>query len=223
MQLAVACYNISSLLQCSWCFVADSPLMNPEFAFATKTNDPLVFTDIFNVQELNLACFTEEIPSSCLSDDVLLKSGTSLKIEMFLQAPQSAPVKCLASPSIYQKMIVLTSNDLLATNLLNQILLHNQKCFTAEVVVTNFLKSGAKAKLDKETGRIGFVSGVAENNEVVTGFMIDNVNWYVFFVEGSPTGLIMTLWQQMMNVSVTVVRNLNVKLFSTSITEQYNI
>lgn len=55
--LAVACYDISTLLQYSWCFNTESQCANPETSMNTKTSDPLRFTDIINAPELNLDTF----------------------------------------------------------------------------------------------------------------------------------------------------------------------
>lgn len=57
VQLAVASYDISSLLQYSWCFTVDAQCTNPETTMSTKTRDPLLFTDIINAHELNLDSF----------------------------------------------------------------------------------------------------------------------------------------------------------------------
>lgn len=38
--------------------------------------------------------------------------------------------------------------------------------------------------------------------------MLDNVGSYIFFVEGTPVGLITTLWRQVMNLPTSVVRKI---------------
>lgn len=57
VQLAVASYDISALLQCSCLFNMEAPCKNPDSAMSIKISDPLLFTDIINAQELNLDCF----------------------------------------------------------------------------------------------------------------------------------------------------------------------
>lgn len=98
--------------------------------------------------------------------------GTSITIEMFLQAPQTSILKCYMLPSVFQRLFICTSNGLLATNLLNQILLHNQRYFTPEVITPNYVKSGMKVIFEKETSNIHFVKPKSDVKEVISGFLI---------------------------------------------------
>lgn len=196
VKLAVASYDISALLQCSWNFNVECQCTTLDAALSTKTNDPMEFTDTFNAQELNLADFYtvcvyistciynfllkfKQTPSVYLTDDILLDFGTSIALEMFLQAPQTSLLKCPTLPSVYQRLIVITEDNLLAINLLNQILLHNQKFLTPEVVTPNYLKSGLRVMFDKETTDIYCVSGIDENKDVVTGFLLGKTCWKI--------------------------------------------
>lgn len=107
--------------------------------------------------------------------------GTSIAMEMYLQAPQTSLLKCHTLPSVYQRMLIITSDELLATNVLNQILLHNQRFTTPEVITANYLKSGLKVKFDKDTSDIYFATNVVENREVVTGFLLGKLKCDAFF------------------------------------------
>lgn len=102
---------------------------------------------------------------------MLLDFGTSVAIEMFLQAPQNSFLACNTLSFVYQRLVIITSNEMLAANLLNQILLHNQK-FLPEVITANYLKTGMKVVLDPETSEIYFATSVTENKEVLSGFLI---------------------------------------------------
>lgn len=101
--------------------------------------------------------------------------GTSIMIEMFLQAPQNALLKWHTVTYVFQRLLVITSDDLLATNLLNQILLHNQQFLTAEVITCDYLKSGTKVMLNKESTDIYFGTTGDETNEMITGFLLGRV------------------------------------------------
>lgn len=98
--------------------------------------------------------------------------GTSIILEMFLQAPQSSILKWHTLPLVFQRLLVITSDDLLATNLINQILLHNQKFYTTEIITADYLKTGIKAVLDKESSNIYFINAKTYIQEVVTGFLL---------------------------------------------------
>lgn len=152
----------------------ESPCVNPESALSMKTNDPLLFTDIINAQELNLDSFkAQPVSVSCLTDDLLMDFGTGIVVEMFLQAPQSALLKWHTVPYVFQRLLIVTGDDLLATNLLNQILLHNQKFLATEVITSDYLKTGMKVLLNKESTDIHFLASSFDDcNEMVTGFLL---------------------------------------------------
>lgn len=197
IQLAVASFDISSLLQYSWCFIVESACINPDTALSMKTSDPLLFTDVINAQELNLDSFKVRINLktfmififsklkeargvSCLTDDILMDAGTSIILEMFLQAPQSALLKYHTLPCVFQRLLIITSDDLLATNLLNQILLHNQKFLTPEVITSDYLKSGMRVILDKDSTNIYFVDTKGDSSkDVITGFLLGKLYYMV--------------------------------------------
>lgn len=129
--------------------------------------------------------FKEIVPASCLTDDVLMDLATSVTLEMFLQAPQTRLLRCHTAPGIFQRMLIFTSDELLATNLLNQILLHNQKYMTPEVITPNYLKSGTKVMFDKDSSDVYFVTTTRDTKDVVTGFLLGESKCVVLLIRHS--------------------------------------
>ncbi|XP_017776186.1 PREDICTED: uncharacterized protein LOC108562384 [Nicrophorus vespilloides] len=118
-----------------------------------------------------------------LKDTDLLTHGTSLKIEVFLGAPLYGISQMLATPEFFRRLLLIVYKEEVAVVLLNEILSQNQD-LTQEVIVCNYMQIQDGNNLDT-------------TSELVTGFMIDNGNSYLFFIEASMKNYCLEMiWMQ---------------------------
>lgn len=211
--LAVAAYDISSLLNTPWMYLARHSLHNPDIALLSgnKHPDTLELVDKVTVADIHINNTRPPKSDSPLTEDLLIGHGTCLKVMLYLQSPQDALLHLQTLPLVYQRMLLVVKNIETATALLNEILLYNQDVFIPEVVVTNYLRKNLTDDIKSKSMSIvqsQYSCYPCKNpnaSEVISGFMLDNVTSFLFFVEGPSRGFISTIWRQFLDISESVV------------------
>lgn len=212
--LAIAQFDISSLLRPTWIYVEKNACHNPNHVIFPKTSpwDSLDFTDLLTVQEVNLKNCPRPLNTSPLSEALLLDHGTCLKVESFLQAPQLAFLHVQTLPGTFQRMLIIVKNTEVAMTLLNEILFNNQMEHMPEVVSVNYLKTAPslnpfKLPRSESSLRVSINVDMCESTygKVLSGFMIDNIDCYTFFIEGTAKSFFPAIWRQFMDLHENTV------------------
>lgn len=218
--VAVASFDISSLLVPTWIYSAKHPCHSPgNCTFSAQGLPhpvPLELTDRVTVQDVHIRNMHGITSEWSLTEEILLTSGTTLEIESFLQSPQDAILHLQSLSHTYRRMFIIVKNTEIAITLLNEIMIHNQEYFIPEVVTTNYMRKGGVEMValdDKLKGRESEITYTCFRNDavlpaadVISGFLIDNLTCYAFFLEGHSKGFLATIWRQFMNLNESLVR-----------------
>ncbi|KAF2897906.1 hypothetical protein ILUMI_08276 [Ignelater luminosus] len=201
--LAVACYNLSSLIAPTWDFLENVSCHHPDnmtFQNVTSMYENFKLVDAITVNEINLGLEFQPKSMSPLNESLLLNYGTTLKLEAYLNAPHNAFLEVHTFPDIYRRLFIIINYEEVAMTLLNEVMLHNQDILGPEIIVSNFLKCNTGANVDatKSNSQKSSQSSVFYA-EALTGFMIDNGSTYAFFLEGIANGFIRDIWNQIMD------------------------
>lgn len=213
MVLAAAHYDVSSLLLPTprWIYVNKNSCHSVDHVIFPKLTpwDTLDFTDLITMQELNVKNSSKPLSVSPLTEAILTNYGTNLKVEAFLQAPQNALLLVQSRVDAFQRMLIIVKNIEVAMTLLNEILLHNQDLYTPEVIACNYLKTvttPAQSNATFDASHSSVTTGFSATScNVLSGFMIDNINYYTFFIEGTAKSYLTKIWRQFMNLSENTV------------------
>lgn len=218
--LAGVYYDVSSLLlpTPTWIYVDKHSCHSVNHVIFPKLSpwDTLDFTDLITVQELNLKNCPKPLSSSPLTEVILVNYGTSLKVEAFLQAPQNALLHVQSRADAFQRMLIIVKNPEVAMTLLDEILLHNQDIYSPEVTAINYLKTKA---FPSQPSYAPFYTDMSTDisRNVLSGFMIDNISYCTFFIEGTSTSYVTKIWRQFMNLNESTVRTYSAITVSSSI------
>lgn len=175
--LAVAAYDVSSLLDNTWDFREIGQCHAPNLTFFQKpyTNyDIVCFSDNITANEVNFLPLYRSTYPVVLQEATLLSLGTCLEIESFIMAPQAASLIFHQTSNTFKRLFVIFYNEELATTFYNEINEYN-------TTLLDELKKNANQKNP-------------ETEDIVTGFLLDNGNNYAFFVEGFSHGFILNAW-----------------------------
>lgn len=184
--LAIACYDLTSLLIPLWNYTSKETCHNPDSLLyrARKpfsvTLDPDLTTNTINLKSLFISK-----SNSPLTDAVLIDSGTVLKIVAYFPAPATALTNMVFyRNNCYNRLLLIMHSVNMATALLNEILEYNQNQITGakEAVVPDF------NKMDD----CFFIDGTS----YLTGFVIDNGGSIGFFLEGVMLHQIGYIWRK---------------------------
>ncbi|XP_050299636.1 uncharacterized protein LOC126738377 [Anthonomus grandis grandis] len=190
--LAYCSYDLSSLLKNVWDFRANEQLHTPEHRITSEKLqqvDPpeaskqqaedeakCDFLQRYRVSinRINLGGI-EFSPSkkSPLKEWMLIEHDTVLDLEAYLLSPQSAALVLHQVPNTYKRLLVIFFAKEKAQTCLRNILTHN--------------------------GRV--MNGELKDNDILTGFIIDNGNNFVIYVEGHSVGYILNVWQDIDGIS----------------------
>ncbi|XP_048516580.1 uncharacterized protein LOC109533526 [Dendroctonus ponderosae] len=168
--LAYCSYDLSSLLKNVWDFRGKEQLHSGESRIFHTGLQELTESDSLAVDQINLAGLVSNLPpKSPLKEWVLLEKNTVLNLEAYLLSPQSAALVLHQVPNTYKGLLLIVTNKELARDWFSNISIHNQ----------NIECGGLKPE------------------DILTGFVIDNGNAFVLYVEGPAVGLILNLWQDL--------------------------
>lgn len=121
----------------------------------------LTENDALSLNQINLAGLVTNLPTkSLLKEWVLLEGNSVLDLEAYLLAPQSAALVLHQVPNTFKRLLLIVTNKELARDWFRNILIHNQ----------NVECGGLKPE------------------DILTGFVIDNGNTFVVYVEGPAVG-----------------------------------
>lgn len=172
--LGVCTYDISSVVQNIWDFKEKSQCHELGLTLYQKCTgfyNIMNYGDMRNVNEINISLDNVEAKNS-ISEETLLNFGTTLKVEVYLMAPQTASLILLRFPNTFKRLLFILYSWELAKNLLTSIIKQNDRIFS-----------------EKKTGSIEDL----EFADIITGFMIDNGDSLTIFVEGLSTGFILSI------------------------------
>ncbi|KAJ8909442.1 hypothetical protein NQ315_017544 [Exocentrus adspersus] len=172
--LAVCSYDISSVVQNIWDFKEKGQCHVPGLILYQKCMgfyNIINYSDMKNVNEININPNIVEFKSTIL-ENTLLDFGTSLKVEVYLLAPQTASLILMRIPNTFKRFLFILNSYELSKNVLTSIIKHNDGILSENT--------------DASESDLEFT-------DVITGFLIDNGNSSTFFLEGLSTGFILTI------------------------------
>lgn len=175
--LAVAAYDVSSLLDNVWDFRELGQCHLPTISFFQKPYvgyDVLNFCDVQTATEVNLSPPGFLTYPCILQESALLTLGTSLEVEAFLMAPQAASLILHQIPDTFKRLLIVFHDEELAQQ------------FYIEVNDNN---ATVLEEVKKDSGQKN-----PELQDIITGFLLDNGNDFAFFVEGPSNGFILNAW-----------------------------
>ncbi|KAK4882063.1 hypothetical protein RN001_005382 [Aquatica leii] len=203
--LAVACFNISSLLKPTWDFKEIANCHLPDCMLFRKQKSPevLEFIDTFTMNEVNLDDFKKYKGCNPLTEETLIEFGTTLSIEVYLNAPLRGVLEIFSQPTVYNRLLFIVNDIKTARFFFHLIMLHNQQILGPETILVNYLKGGVKQNEFVERR----VTIDYENlNSVITGFILNNTQSYAFFIEGLMNGLINKIWTQIQDSKTSLMK-----------------
>lgn len=174
--LAMAAYDVSSLLDNVWDFREIGQCHIPNLTFFQKSYssyDPISYSDVKTVNEVNLLPQTSFKYPVVLQEATLLTLGTSLEIEAYLMAPQAASLILHQVPNTFKRLFIIFYDEDLAKLFYSEVSDHNIK-------VVEEVKSDPELKNP-------------ELQDIITGFFLDNGNDFAMFVEGPSIGFILNV------------------------------
>ncbi|XP_030755396.1 uncharacterized protein LOC115881837 isoform X2 [Sitophilus oryzae] len=174
--LGYCSYDLSSLLRNVWDFRGIAQIHSKECTnfrnISIKNQVPEPYTRSLPVNTINLANINTELNSSfkpVLREWLLMEKGTSLTVEVYLLSPQAPSLVLHQIPNTYKRLMLIALKKQVATQFLSKIWDHNQRIMCQ--------------KLDE--------------SDLITGFIIDNGNDVIIYIEGLSTGFILNLWNDL--------------------------
>lgn len=226
--LAIATYDLSSLLKNVWTFRQEAPCYHPDnLLHGITERGSIKLVDIITIPEINLADIDREKSTSPLFNGILASELTTLEMEFCFLEPQ---VGIHHGPNIrtYKRFFITFYDSILAQQLLASILQHNQNLIGIGAVLVDPVHfSEEKVKIELRKRRLSDKRQVSDeslknelkgmlqdSDDVITGFSIDNGKEVHIFVEGISYGYILEVWNK-----IHKVNTFTAKVFLNSETE----
>ncbi|CAH1967677.1 unnamed protein product [Acanthoscelides obtectus] len=130
--------------------------------------DMMVYRDVMTVPEIHFPPGGKKI-KSLVPESVYLEQGTTMHIEAYILAPQTPCLVIHNQPNLFKRMLMVIYDEQLAKDVFVEI-------YTRNKLILHEAKKKSEQNIDMEL------------SEVLTGFLIDNGNNYLMFVEGLMNG-----------------------------------
>lgn len=181
--LAVAAYDLTSLLTPICNYSSKESCHHPDNLLYQQRNSFSVQLEMATANNINIKKIIRTKSNSPLSEFSLLRNGTSLQLEVYFMAPLTHITNNIYYRySFYNRMLLIVYSIELAATLLNDILSYNQGNITKEIIIPDLSKCES----------CFFKNG----DEYLSGFIIDDVGSFAFFLEGVFEHKIGMVWKQ---------------------------
>ncbi|KAG5889994.1 hypothetical protein JTB14_035906 [Gonioctena quinquepunctata] len=173
--LAIATYDISSLVDNVWDFKEKAQLHQPDITILSKPSEyynKMSYIDVATVNEINLVSSYSR-KKCILTEATLLELGTTLQVQVYLMAPQAATLVLHQVSNIFKRIFIVYNEEKLAKSMFSEITKHNKNVYEWN-----------KDEKVKDT----------VNSDILTGFVIDSGTSFFFYIEGPSTGFILNIW-----------------------------
>lgn len=149
------------------------------------------FIDKYTVNELSLTVLDENhTNTSPLTDPILLLNGTTVKFEAHFLTPVHPLFFIRDVENVYKRLLLILFNEDVAKHLVSSILFYNEAFLGAGpfLVPNNFMIQRESCNTDE--------SVLAQRENMLSGFIIDDGNCFILYVEGHSNGYILSLVHQ---------------------------
>lgn len=183
--LAVAAYDVSSLLENFWNFKEIAQCHVPTSTFYQKSDavnyEDTIYTEFTTTNEINLKSPKYQNYPLLVPESVYLKLETTLKIEMYVMAPQAASLILHQFPNTFKRLFIIFHAENGARLFYEKVEAHNKEAFEA-------IKKNPNQK-------------ILDLEDILTGFLLDNGNSFAMFIEGPSSGFILNAWHLVNHIS----------------------
>ncbi|CAH1967679.1 unnamed protein product [Acanthoscelides obtectus] len=186
--LAVASYDLSSLVDNVWNFRERAQCHEPNLTLFQQGKgyfDMMVYRDVMTVPEIHFPPGGKKI-KSLVPESVYLEQGTTMHIEAYILAPQTPCLVIHNQPNLFKRMLMVIYDEQLAKDVFVEI-------YTRNKLILHEAKKKSEQNIDMEL------------SEVLTGFLIDNGNNYLMFVEGLMNGFFVEVFHLVDKCNLKVI------------------
>ncbi|KAL3276911.1 hypothetical protein HHI36_012279 [Cryptolaemus montrouzieri] len=219
--IAVADYDISSLLKDVWIFRQEASCHHPDnklYGINKRADHALV--DIRTMAEVNLEQLDEERSASPLLEGILNAACTTLDMEFHFVAPQFATRHLQENKLSFRRIFCTLYSRSLTHHLLASILQHNENIIGFNAILVDCVNiKEDKVKIELKKRKVSkqqqssneslwerMKGMVHEVDDVITGFMIDCGTEVHIFVEGISYGYILEIWNRIHKSNINVAK-----------------
>ncbi|XP_044262940.1 uncharacterized protein LOC123010264 isoform X2 [Tribolium madens] len=202
VSLAVATFDLSALIKSFHLFKEKGQCYNMR---SVTTEKPLkldcyFINRRFTINELNLSDFEKNPPNSLLADQNLFWRGTTVKFEAHFLTPPHPLFHIKDTSHSYRRILLIIFNQGVAKSLFDNLLRHNYGILgPGPILVPNFLSH--QKRLLSSADKLN-----SENEQVLSGFCIDDSNSFIFYIEGPSNGYFLEVVHQISGLNYSTAK-----------------
>lgn len=198
IDLAVATFDLSALLKTFHLFKEKGQCYNIRSVSTEQPHVDPYFMDRITIQELNLTDMNKKRPNSILADPSLFWRGTTLKFEAYFLTPPHPLFYIRDVTSSYRRLLVIMFDKEIAKSFFENIILHNYRVLgPGPILAPHFL-------IQKRTSTTTKIN--SEKQKALSGFLLDDWNSFIFFLEGPSNGYILELIHKVSGLNSTTAK-----------------